>query len=106
MVAESALPGHMRFRMDPAGPVRARLDTVPASYAIVLVDEDHPIWTGESGADRTDLNARGLFAVVAELRNEEGFQDINVPRDVRPTVHEPVRALDDPLESHNALPRC
>src|ERR1035437_3185422 len=71
VVAERALVDRLGPRVDEAAAVRAGKDAVPAAEAVGLVDHDNAVRAHERGADRADLDAGRMGAVVAELRDEE-----------------------------------
>ena len=57
VVAQRAFIGGVLSGMKEAATVRTRLDTVTASQAIVVIDQDHTIRRVESCAHGTDLRA-------------------------------------------------
>ncbi len=93
MIAERALVGGVRARIQVARPVGTCLDAVAAPDAVVMVHEHHPVLTLERGADRADLHAWWMVAVIAQLGHEEGPQDLLVGCDRRESFHTAVRAI-------------
>ena len=71
MVAERTFLRCVGFGVDEAAPVGTRLHAVAAAEAITFVDEDDAIGGDEGRANGADLGARGIGAVVAELRDKE-----------------------------------
>src|SRR5689334_8502071 len=71
VVAESALVHRLFLRMQVAAAIRAGLDTIPAPETVRFIHQDDAVRADECGADRADLHARGIHAMVAELGNEE-----------------------------------
>src|ERR1700722_4908165 len=54
------------------------LNTVPAADAIFLIDEHDPIGRLVGGPDGTNLHARRIFALIAELWHEESLRHLFV----------------------------
>src|ERR1035437_3044269 len=73
VIAEVALVDRVRTRVDEPAPVWAGLHAVSAAEAIRLVDEDGAVGALECGAHGAHLCARGVRALIAELRNEEAL---------------------------------
>jgi hypothetical protein len=73
VIAEGAFVGDMLGGMEIAAPVWTCLNAIPAADTVVLIHEDHAVRGVKCGAHRTDLCARGVGAVVAELRNKKRF---------------------------------
>ena len=71
VVAERALVRRVGPRIDVAAAVGTGLHAVAAPEAVVLVDQHDAVVGLEGGADRADLRARRVDAVIAHLRHEE-----------------------------------
>ena len=93
VVAERALVGRVRARVDVAAAVRAGLHAVAAAEAARLVHEDDAVRAPEGRADRADLRARRVRAVVAHLRHEEHLHPVAGRADLREAVVPAVRRV-------------
>ena len=71
VIAKRAFIGHVLGGMEVAAAVGAGLDAIAATDAIVLVDEDDAVGGVKRCANRANLRARGIRAVIAEFRDEE-----------------------------------
>src|SRR5579863_3352332 len=71
MVAEGTFLRSLRFGIQKAAAIRARLNAVPAADAIFFVDKHNTIRRDERGTDRAHLGAGRIGAVIAHFRNEE-----------------------------------
>ena len=78
VIAQRALVGRVRLGVEEAAAVGAGLDAVAAAEAIFLVHQHHAVGSDERRADRADLHARRVRAVVAELGDEEGLAAVVV----------------------------
>jgi hypothetical protein len=76
VIAEIAFIGDPRYRMEIADPVGAGLDTVPAADTAFGVYQNDTVVGSECGADRADLDAGGVIALVAELWDKKTSQYI------------------------------
>src|ERR1035441_4565921 len=74
VVAERALIHRFGIGMQVAAAVRAGLHAVTAAEAVVRVHQHHAIGADEGGAHGADLHAGGMFALVAELGDEEALE--------------------------------
>src|SRR5215471_14606564 len=92
VITQRALVRGAGFRMQVTAAVRACLNAVPAAEAVVLVDQNHAIGADEGRADRADLHARGIGAMVAEFGHEETLEPGLLRR--RETVEGAVRGGD------------
>jgi hypothetical protein len=93
VIAERAFGRHMLLGVDPPGSVRAGLDAVSASDAVVFVHQNHPVGGGECRPHRTHLNTRSVVTVVAQLGNEEGSEDVQIGWKLGKAVDTPVGAV-------------
>ena len=75
VIAEIAFFSRMVYGMEEPHAVRAPHDAVAAADAPVPVHEHDAVRRLVGGADRADLHAGRVVALVAELGNEEGLFD-------------------------------
>src|SRR5208283_3454933 len=74
VVAQRTLVHGLRFRLQIPASIRASLHAVTASQAISLVHQHDAVRADECGAYGTDLHARRIHALIAELGNEEALE--------------------------------
>src|SRR5262245_56507677 len=95
----------MRYRVHEAAAVRAGLNTKTTSDAILRIDKNCAVWSIESRANRTNLDARGMLAQVAKLRDKEGMQDLLLGNGrFRIPFHSPVGTIYQCLPTSLARP--
>src|ERR1700722_16093709 len=78
VIAPVAFVGGLRLLVEIPRTIGTGLNTVPAADAVFLIDENDPIRRLVGGPDRTDLHARRIFTLIAELRHEEGLRHLFV----------------------------
>src|SRR5271169_1781399 len=71
VIAKRAFVGDVLRRMEIPAAVGASLDAVTATEAIILIDEHDSVGCVERGANRADLCAGRIRALIAQFRNEE-----------------------------------
>jgi len=71
VIAEGAFLCGVGLGIDEAAPVRAGLDTVPASQAITFVDQHDAVGANKSCTHGANLGAGRIHTVVAQLGDEE-----------------------------------
>jgi hypothetical protein len=82
MIAEIAFIGDPRDRMEITNPVGAGLYAVPAADTTFRVYQYDTVVGDECGAHRADLDARGVVALIAELRDEKTAQHVLFHEDI------------------------
>ncbi len=92
VITKRAFVGDVLRWMEVAATIRAGLDAVTATETIVLIDQHDPVGCVKRGAHWTDLCARGIRAVIAELRDKEIPSPCRVARGK--TVHPAERRVD------------
>jgi hypothetical protein len=78
VIAEGAFVRGFSYWIEVPGSIWASLYTIPATKAIILVDEDDTIFSREGGTHRTNLNTRRVFAMVAKLGYIETPENISL----------------------------
>ena len=71
------------------------LNTVAAAHTIGIVDQHDAVASGIGGADRTDLNAGRVGALVAQLRDKKASQGVYLFIYLRETIYPTVRTVDN-----------
>src|SRR5271166_456258 len=79
VIAPGAFVGGLRLFIEVSSTIRTRLHTVPAANAVFFVDQYHAIWRLVGGPNRTNLHARRILAVIAELRDKESLFYFLIP---------------------------
>src|SRR5450631_1424120 len=74
VIAPGAFVGGLRLVVEIPRTIGTGLNTVPAADAVFFIDEHDPIRRLVGGPDRTNLHARRIFAVIAELRHEKSLR--------------------------------
>src|SRR5918999_2951264 len=95
VIAKGALLSHVRYVVDPDHPERARADAGPASVAGIRLDY-HGVELGpDDGVGGTDLEARRIDAVLADVAHH---QPASVNAVFGELLHELHVAPVDPVE--------
>jgi hypothetical protein len=62
--------------MHVSGTIGTRLNAISASDTTVFINKDNTVFGFERCYDRTHLNARGIVALIAKLRDKETSEDV------------------------------
>src|SRR5947199_10218812 len=89
VVAERALLGCARYRVDADHPERARADTVSAPVTHVRLDHDRVELGSDNGARRAHLEAAGPDAMLADVAHHQPSPLAAVGADLLDELHMP-----------------
>src|SRR5450631_2725281 len=79
VIAPRTFVGSLRLLVEVPRTIRTRLDTVATTNAVFFVNEHHAVRRLVRCPDRTNLHAGWILAVIAQLRDKEGFFYFLVP---------------------------